>query len=68
MPSGYGGVMENNMANKANDLKLSNIPQMNVGKMTELLSGAYSSLINNNISIKKMPSVMLWGPPGVGKS
>ena len=39
-----------------------------VNEMVELLSNAYSSLIANNISVKKFPSVMLWGPPGVGKS
>lgn len=56
------------MADKYKDIKLSNIPQMNVGKMTELLADSYSTLINNNEPIRTMPSVMMWGPPGVGKS
>lgn len=32
------------------------------------LSKAYSTLINNKISLSTFPSVMLWGAPGVGKS
>ena len=50
------------------DVKLTNIPSMNVGKMVEKLSQAYSAVIKNRLPIKTMPSVMLWGPPGVGKS
>lgn len=50
------------------DIKITNIPSMNVGKMVEVLSNAYEIVIRNNLSIKTMPSVMLWGPPGVGKS
>jgi hypothetical protein len=52
----------------AQDLKLSNIPSMTVGRVVEDLSEAYCTLINNGGEIKSMPSVMLWGPPGVGKS
>lgn len=51
-----------------NDVKISNIPHMAVGKMVAELSNAYSKIINNKLAIKTMPSVMLWGPPGVGKS
>ena len=50
------------------DIKMTNIPSMNVGKMVEKLSSAYCTIIQNNHPIKTMPSVMLWGPPGVGKS
>lgn len=50
------------------DVKLTNIPSMTVGKMVNKLSHAYSTVINNGLSIKTIPSVMLWGPPGVGKS
>ncbi|MBQ3378666.1 MAG: AAA family ATPase [Clostridia bacterium] len=50
------------------DVKLTNIPSMTVGKMVNKLSHAYSTVINNGLPIKTMPSVMLWGPPGVGKS
>lgn len=51
-----------------NNAKLTNVPSMNVNKLVETLSYAYSKLINNKLSIKLMPSVMLWGPPGIGKS
>lgn len=51
-----------------NDVKISNIPHMAVGEMVAELSNAYSKIINNKLAIKTMPSVMLWGPPGVGKS
>lgn len=50
------------------DIKMTNIPSMHVGKMVEKLSSAYCTIIQNNYPIKTMPSVMLWGPPGVGKS
>lgn len=50
------------------DVKLTNIPLMNVGKMVDKLSHAYSTVIKNRLPVKTMPSVMLWGPPGVGKS
>ena len=50
------------------DVKMTNIPSMTVGKMVNKLSGAYSTVINNGLPIRTMPSVMLWGPPGVGKS
>lgn len=49
------------------DIKMTNIPSMNVGKIVEKLSSAYCAIIQNNYPIKTMPSVMLWGPPGVGK-
>lgn len=50
------------------ELNSTNIPIMSVGKMTEQLSKAYSTVINKNLPVKTMPSIMLWGPPGVGKS
>lgn len=50
------------------EIKLSNIPSMNIGKMVEKLSVAYCTIINHNKPLKTLPSVMLWGPPGVGKS
>lgn len=52
----------------AQDIKLSNIPCMPVGKMVDELSEAYCALINAGDQVKMMPSVMLWGAPGVGKS
>lgn len=49
-------------------IKLPNIPSMTVGKVVDKLAKAYSRVIQQGIPIRKMPSVMLWGPPGVGKS
>ena len=41
---------------------------INVDNMVEMLSKSYISLIRTNTPFKQFPSVMLWGPPGVGKS
>ena len=45
-----------------------NIPKMSVGSATEILATTYVSAIKNSVCPKHMPSVMMWGPPGVGKS
>ena len=50
------------------DIKVSNIPNMNIGKIVDELINTYSSVIGKNLSASIIPSVMLWGPPGVGKS
>lgn len=50
------------------EIKTSNLPNMNIGKVVDNLTEAYSTVINQNMPIKILPSVMLWGPPGVGKS
>ncbi|MBQ9915366.1 MAG: AAA family ATPase [Clostridia bacterium] len=42
--------------------------KLTVSQMVKQLTTAYTSLISSGISLKKFPSVMLWGPPGVGKS
>lgn len=41
---------------------------VNVGTMVNILSKSYVSLIESDTPFRKFPSVMLWGPPGVGKS
>lgn len=41
---------------------------MYVNQVIEKLSDMYCSVIQKNMSVKMLPSVMLWGPPGVGKS
>ena len=41
---------------------------LNVDKMVDLLSQSYVSLIQDRKPFDRFPSVMLWGPPGVGKS
>lgn len=50
------------------DVKTAGIPSMTVGKLVEQLSRAYGTVINGSLPVRTMPSVMLWGPPGVGKS
>lgn len=50
------------------DIKMSNIPLLTVSKLTERLSQMYCGAINAGLPLKTLPSVMLWGPPGVGKS
>ena len=49
------------------DVKLTNIPSMTIGKAVDKLSHPYTTVIQNRFPVKTMPSVMLWGPPGVGK-
>ena len=41
---------------------------MPVTKIVEELSRAYGTLLENGLTLQKFPSVMLWGPPGIGKS
>lgn len=41
---------------------------MHINGMVALLSTAYISLIRSGTPFARFPSVMLWGPPGVGKS
>ena len=50
------------------DVKLANIPSMNVNRLIDTLSDAYCAVINAGQPLKLLPSVMLWGPPGIGKS
>lgn len=50
------------------EAKLVNIPSMNVNRIIDTLSDAYCAIIQAGHPLKLMPSVMLWGPPGVGKS
>ncbi len=50
------------------ELRLGNVPSMNIGKIIKKLSNAYSTVINSEMPVKTLPSVMLWGAPGVGKS
>ena len=44
------------------------IASINVNQMVTLLAKSYTSLIETGTPLKAFPSVMLWGPPGVGKS
>ena len=47
---------------------VSNLPTMNIGQIVQDLTCVYTAAINKNVPLKTIPSVMLWGPPGVGKS
>lgn len=50
------------------EIKLSNIPSMSLGRIVEELTSLYCSALMTGQSPELLPSVMLWGPPGVGKS
>ena len=50
------------------DIKLAGVPSMTVNAVAEKLGGAYCTLIEGRMPVRTMPSVMLWGPPGIGKS
>lgn len=50
------------------NIKPSNIPEMTVDKVIDKLSQSYISVINKKLPVSILPSVMLWGAPGVGKS
>ena len=41
---------------------------LHVQGMVDMLSEAYTALIKAEAPLRQFPSVMLWGPPGVGKS
>ena len=44
------------------------VPSISVNRAVSILAALYCNVINNNSGIRSIPSVMLWGPPGVGKS
>lgn len=50
------------------EITLENIPTVSLGQMIETLSDLYVSSIESDFPFKSLPSVMLWGAPGVGKS
>lgn len=50
------------------EVKRADVPSMSVEKAVENLSRAYCAVIKAGLPVKTVPSVMLWGPPGVGKS
>lgn len=51
-----------------NEINITNTPSMSVGSIIEELANAYGCVIKKGLPVKTLPSVMLWGPPGVGKS
>lgn len=49
-------------------LQLGNLTTMSIGQAVDTLADAYGALIRSGQPMRMLPSVMLWGPPGVGKS
>lgn len=45
-----------------------NIPQLSVTEAVNKTRKAYCSAIKKGLGVSYIPSVMLWGPPGIGKS
>ena len=45
-----------------------NMPVLSVEKAITTLSESYCKVVEKDLPMKILPSVMLWGPPGVGKS
>ena len=45
-----------------------NMSVLSIEKAVEHLGEAYVAVIKNDFNVTLLPSVMLWGPPGVGKS
>ena len=46
----------------------SNISSVSVTKMVDQLTAAFSACVEQNMPFSTLPSMMLWGAPGVGKS
>lgn len=52
----------------SNSVDMPNVPAMAVGEFVDALSGMYGRAVEGGMPFSALPSVMLWGPPGVGKS
>ncbi len=50
------------------EIESGQLPKMSVGKLVRTLSDTYTAVIRKNLPVWTVPSVMLWGAPGVGKS
>ena len=49
-------------------IKTDSVPMLTVEKTVELLAKAYCTVISGGLPLRTVPSAMLWGPPGIGKS
>ena len=47
---------------------IGNVPVLTPGDVRKILYKMYASAIEKNVPLKALPSVMLWGQPGIGKS
>jgi len=54
--------------NTTTNASLGNVPSAKVGEAVTKLADMYCSVIRSGLGVDSVPSVMLWGPPGVGKS
>lgn len=48
--------------------EMAGIPALSVESVIDTLSSTFISTVRAGLSPKMLPSVMLWGPPGIGKS
>ena len=53
---------------KKDAIKSANVPQISINEAVTDISELYCTAIEKGMDFKRIPSVMLWGPPGVGKS
>lgn len=51
-----------------NEINNTNIPTLTVDDCIEVLSTLYTQAVTTKTPFKNIPSLMLWGAPGVGKS
>lgn len=50
------------------NISLGGIPSLPTGRIVQTLADAYCSVLQRSIPLQTLPAVMLWGPPGIGKS
>ena len=50
------------------EIKMTNVPSLSLEKAIKELSKVYCGFLSKGLPVKSIPSVMLWGPPGIGKS
>lgn len=58
----------NNDNKMIRDSVMPGVPSADIDTLIGILSDIYSEAVNERVDFFKIPSVMLWGPPGVGKT
>lgn len=56
------------MSKTKSTVDLNVLPVMSAQGIVDKLGRAYCAVLQKGLPLRTMPSVMLWGPPGVGKS
>lgn len=56
------------MSKSENPVDLNALPVLSAQGLIDKLEQAYCAVIEGGLPLRTFPSVMLWGPPGVGKS